>query len=139
MTIVNFMPAHKQAPVALWLLRNDVEAAARAVLASGAEAALVPAGEPCAPALAEALGDAVRVVECSPDLGFVYANGSAAAKVLKGEKPIPSCAEGECEDRSMSAAELLSPEGKRWVWAEGAAAPVLLDKSTTVGDRKSVV
>lgn len=132
MTIVNFMPAHKQAPVALWLLRNDVEAAARAVLASGAEAVLVPAGEPCAPALAEALGDAVRVVECPSDLGFVYANGSAAAKVLKGEKPIPSCAEGECEDRSVSAAELLSPEGKRWVWAEGAAAPVLLDKSTTV-------
>ena len=48
MTIVNFMPAHKQAPVALWLLRNDVEAAARAVLASGAEAVLVPAGEPSA-------------------------------------------------------------------------------------------
>lgn len=28
MTIINFMPAHKQAPVALWLLKKDVAAAA---------------------------------------------------------------------------------------------------------------
>lgn len=28
MTIINFMPAHKQAPVALWLLKKDVAATA---------------------------------------------------------------------------------------------------------------
>lgn len=28
MTIINFMPVHRQAPVALWLLKKDVAAAA---------------------------------------------------------------------------------------------------------------
>ena len=32
MTIINFMPAHKQAPVALWLLKKDVAAAAEKII-----------------------------------------------------------------------------------------------------------
>lgn len=133
MTIVNFMPAHKQAPVALWLLKKDVACAAEKIRAAGAEAVLVPAGEPVAADLASALGDGVRVVECDPELGFVYTNGSAAAKCLAGEKPIPSHAAGEGDEVSLSAAELLAPEGKRWVWLEGAPEPVCLDATATVG------
>ena len=133
MTIVNFMPAYKQAPVALWLLKRDVAAAAEKIRAAGASAVLVPAGDPVAPELATVLGDAVRVVECDPELGFVYTNGSAAARTLAGEKPIPSHAADEGDEVSISGAELLSAEEKRWVWFEGAAAPVELDATTTVG------
>ena len=134
MTIVNFMPAYAQAPVASRLLSSDVAAAAEKVRESGAEAVLVPRGCEGAAALADALGEGVRVVECDPELGFVYANSSAAAHVLVGEKPIPSCAEGEGTDRCVSAAELLSAEGKRWVWLEGAGAPVELAAKATVGE-----
>ena len=134
MTIVNFMPAYAQAPVAPWLLSKDVAAAAAKVREAGADAALVPAGCEGATALADALGEGVRVVECAPELGFVYANGSAAARCLDGEKPIPSCAEGEGETRSVSASELLSADGSRWVWLEGADAPVELAATTTVGE-----
>lgn len=87
MTIVNLMPAHRQAPVALWLLARDFDASAKKIAATGAEAVLLPAGHELAARLSDALGDSVRVVECNPELGFVYANPSAAAKVLSGEKP----------------------------------------------------
>lgn len=133
MTIVNFMPAHKQAPVALWLLKKDVAAAAEKIKSAGAEAVLVPEGDAVAPELAAALGEAVRVVECNPELGFVYANGSAAARTLVGEKPIPSHAEGEGDDTCVSGSELLAADGKRWVWLEGAPEPVEMDATTTVG------
>ncbi|WP_321971943.1 NADH-ubiquinone oxidoreductase-F iron-sulfur binding region domain-containing protein [Paratractidigestivibacter sp.] len=133
MIIVNFMPAHKQAPVALWLLKKDVAAAAEKIKSAGAEAVLVPAGDPVATELASALDDAARVVECNPELGFVYANGSAAARTLVGEKPIPSHAEGEGDERCLYGSELLCADGKRWVWLEGAEAPVQMDATATVG------
>lgn len=47
----------------------------------------MPAGDEVSAALADALGESCRVIECDPSLGFVYANGSAAAKMLDGEKP----------------------------------------------------
>ena len=59
-----------------------------------------------------------------PELGFVYANPSAAAKVLSGEKPIPSCANGEGADSVIEGSALLADEGSRWVWLEGASEPV---------------
>ena len=132
MTIVNLMPAHRQAPVALWLLARDFDASAKKIAATGAEAVLLPAGHELAARLSDALGDSVRVVECNPELGFVYANPSAAAKVLSGEKPIPSCANGEGADSVIEGGALLSKEGSRWVWPEGASEPVCLDATTTV-------
>ena len=132
MTIVNLMPAHRQAPVALWLLARDFDASAKKIAATGAEAVLLPAGHELAARLSDALGDSVRVVECNPELGFVYANPSAAAKVLSGEKPIPSCANGEGADSVIEGGALLSEEGSRWVWPEGASKPVCLDATTTV-------
>lgn len=131
MTIINFMPVHRQAPVALWLLKKDVAAAADKILKTGAQAVLVPAGDEASSALADALGDSCRVVECDPSLGFVYTNGSAAAKMLKGEKPLPSCCEGEGDDRCVSGSELLAVEGKHWVWFDGADEPVELDCVTS--------
>ena len=44
MTIINFMPVHRQAPVALWLLKKDVAAAAEKIAEAGAQAVLMPAG-----------------------------------------------------------------------------------------------
>ena len=128
MTIINFMPAHKQAPVALWLLKKDVAAAAEKIAGAGAQAVLVPAGDEVSAALADALGESCRVIECDPSLGFVYANGSAAAKMLDGEKPLPSCCEGDGADRCLSGSELLAAEGKRWVWIDGAEEPVEVDR-----------
>ena len=105
MTIINFMPVHRQAPVALWLLKKDVAAAAEKIAKTGAQAVLVPARDEASSALADALGDSCRVVECDPSLGFVYTNGSAAAKMLKGEKPLPSCCEGEMAARYLAPGE----------------------------------
>ena len=115
MTIVNLMPAYAQAPVALWLLARDVAAGARAIAAAGAEAVLLPAGHELAAPLAAELGDTCRVVGCDPSFGFVYGNASAAAKVAAGEKPIPSCANGEGADVLLDGAELLGAPGRRWV------------------------
>ena len=133
MTIVNLMPAYVQAPVALWLLRRDVAAAAGKILAAGADAVLVPEFDDAVPELTCALGDACRVVECDPSLGFVYSNASAAAKVVSGEKPIPSCANGEGADVLLDGSVLFAEKGSRWVWAEGATEPVELPVKTTVG------
>ena len=134
MTVVNLMPAHRQAPVALWLLARDFDACVSKIAESGAEAVLVPAGHELAARLADALGDSVRVVECNPELGFVYANPSAAAKVLSGEKPIPSCANGEGTDSVIEGSALLADEGSRWVWLEGASEPVCLGATATVAE-----
>ena len=128
MTIINFMPVHRQAPVALWLLKKDVAAAAEKIAEAGAQAVLMPAGDEVSATLADALGESCRVIECDPSRGFVYANGSAAAKMLDGEKPLPSCCEGEGDDRCLSGSELLAAEGKRWVWFDGADEPVEVDR-----------
>lgn len=134
MTVVNLMPAHRQAPVALWLLARDFDASVSKIADSGAKAVLVPAGHELAARLADALGDSLRVVECNPELGFVYANPSAAAKVLSGEKPIPSCANGEGADSVIEGSALLADEGSRWVWLEGASEPVCLGATATVAE-----
>ena len=57
MTNVNLMPAHRQAPVALWLLARDFDASAKKIAATGAEAVLLPAGHELAARLSDALGD----------------------------------------------------------------------------------
>ena len=122
-TIVSFMPAYAAAPVSLHLLKADVEGAAKKISAlEGEVAVLVPSGEAeLAARLGELLGDAARVVTADASLGFVYANDTACACVLKGEK------------RLVAGSELLGNEGSRWVWLEGANAPVELPVSTTVG------
>lgn len=135
-TIVSFMPTYAAAPVSLHLLKEDVAAAASKISAlEGEVAVLVPAGEPVAAELASALGDAARVVEADASLGFVYANDTACARVLAGEKPLPSAVNGTTEGlRLVQGSELLGGEGRRWTWLEGADAPVELPAATTVGE-----
>ena len=109
MTIINFMPAHKQAPVALWLLKKDVAAAAEKIAGAGAQAVLVPAGDEVSAALADALGESCRVIECDPSLGFVYANGrgqdarrrKASPILLRGRwrRPLPERIRVTCRRR----------------------------------------
>lgn len=127
MTIINFMPVHRQAPVALWLIRRTWRPL-RKIAEAGAQAVLMPAGDEVSATLADALGESCRVIECDPSRGFVYANGSAAAKMLDGEKPLPSCCEGDGADRCLNGSELLAAEGKRWVWFDGADEPVEVDR-----------
>ena len=135
-TIVSFMPTYAAAPVSLHLLKGDVEGAAEKISGLGGEVAvLVPSTEPeLAARLRELLGDAARVVEADLSLGFVYANDTACACVLKGEKPLPSEVTGITPElRLIAGSELLGTEGSRWTWIEGADAPVELPASTTVG------
>ena len=135
-TIVSFMPAYAAAPVSLHLLKADVEGAAKKISAlEGEVSVLVPSDEAeLAARLGELLGDAARVVTADASLGFVYANDTACACVLKGEKPLPSEVTGTTSElRLVSGSELLGNEGSRWVWFEGAGAPVELPVSTTVG------
>lgn len=136
-TIVSFVPTYAEAPVSLHLLKADVEGAAEKICAlEGEVAVLVPRseGELCA-RLAALVGDAARVVEADDSLGFVYANDTACACVLAGEKPLPSEPNGTTPDlRLVSGSELLGSEGTRWTWLAGADAPVELPASTTVGE-----
>lgn len=136
-TIVSFMPVYAAAPVSLHLLKADVDAAAERIGAlEGEVAVLVPASEgETAARLRELLGDAARVVEADASLGFVYANDTACARVLAGEKPLPSEVTGTTPDlRLVQGSELLGNEGLRWTWFEGADAPVELPASTTVAE-----
>lgn len=136
-TIVSFMPVYAAAPVSLHLLKADVDAAAERIAAlEGEVAVLVPASEAGTVArLRELLGDSARVVEADASLGFVYANDTACACVLAGEKPLPSEVTGTTPDlRLVQGSELLGSEGCRWTWFEGADAPVELPASTTVAE-----
>lgn len=135
-TIVSFMPAYAAAPVSLHLLKADVPAAAGKISAlEGEVAVLVPSAEnELVAQLAELLGEGVRVIGADASLGFVYANDTACACVLAGEKPLPSAVNGTTPDlRLVQGSELLGAEGSRWTWFEGADAPVELPASTTVG------
>ena len=139
-TIVSFMPVYAAAPVSLHLLKADVETAAERIRALAGEGdeltVLVPADESdliCR--LAELLGDAARVVGADASLGFVYANDTACARVLEGEKPLPSAVTGTTEGlRLVQGSELLGHEGMRWTWLEGADAPVELPATVTVAE-----
>lgn len=136
-TIVSFMPVYAAAPVSLHLLKEDVDAAAEKISAlEGEVAVLVPSNEPeLADKLAALLGDAVRVIAADPSLGFVYTNDTACARVLEGEKPLPSEVNGTTPDlRLVQGSELLGHDGSRWAWFEGADAPVELPVSTTVAE-----
>ena len=130
-TIVNFIPAYAAAPVSLWLLARDVDGVCERICELAAEAevsVLVPDGHELAGVLDERLGERVRVVRCAAEAGFAYGNESAALAVLAGEKPLPSAPAGTSESaRVVAGSELASAPGKRWVWPEGADAPVELD------------
>lgn len=139
-TIINFVPAYKDRPVALELLKKDVPTAAeaiKAVINNADGAVIMPAGIPeLTEQLAVQLEGVARVTEETlPGLGFVYSNDTAAPRVLNGEKPLPSEVTGKSEGLSLiDGAKLLSPDGKRFVWFEGADAPVELPARVHIGD-----
>lgn len=140
-TIINFMPVYHQAPVSLHLLKADVDGAAAKIRAvaedDGDLRVLVPSDEGELAAqlrLALALGDEV-VAEADPLVGFVYANDTACAQVVRGEKPIPSAVSGTASDvRLIQGEELLGEAGKKLVWLHGAKEPVELSCEATVAD-----
>ena len=92
MTLVNFMPLDRSHPVALELLRSNLEEAARRVAAEDVRL-LVPAS---ATDVVTALPEG-SFVTADDSFGFVYANDTAAAIVLAGEKPLPSAVSGTTE------------------------------------------
>jgi NADH-quinone oxidoreductase subunit F len=92
MTLVNFMPLDRSHPVALELLRSNLEEAAQRVAAEDVRL-LVPAS---ATDVAAALPEG-SFVTADDSFGFVYANDTAAARVLVGEKPLPSAVSGTTE------------------------------------------
>ncbi len=138
-TIISFMPAYQAAPVSLHLLKADVEGAAEKVCALAAQgdevAVLLPAAEAeLAAKLEGILGDAARIVLADASSGFVYGNDTACARVLAGEKPLPSEVTGTTSGlRLIAGSELLGTPGACQVWLEGADAPVELPATTTVG------
>lgn len=89
MTLVNFMPLDRSHPVALELLRLNLGEAAQRVAAEDVRL-LVPAS---ATDVVTALPEG-SFVTADDSFGFVYANDTAAARVLVGEKPLPSAVSG---------------------------------------------
>ena len=89
MTLVNFMPLDRSHPVALELLLLNLGEAAQRVAAEDVRL-LVPAS---ATDVVTALPEG-SFVTADDSFGFVYANDTAAARVLVGEKPLPSAVSG---------------------------------------------
>ena len=140
-TIVNFVPAYKQAPVASYLLSKDLSNAAKKINALHAEDNQVSVILPQTAAelkdqLQDQLDEEILVVfETLPGLGFVYQNDTAAFRVLEGEKPLPSAVNGSTEGLQLiDGGKLLAHEGKRFVWFEGKDDPVELFEETTIKD-----
>lgn len=130
MTIVNFMPVYRQAPVSLSLLRQDVDAAVEKARAEGVRV-ILPASEA---GLVQAFRDAgVEVVGADERIGFLYGNDTAAARIFEGEKPIPSDVTGRAEEPVVSGEAWLRPEADdKLVWLEGAAEARPVPRHATV-------
>ena len=125
MTLVNFMPLDRSHLVALELLRSNLEEAARRVAAEDVRL-LVPAS---ATDVAAALPEG-SFVTADDSFGFVYANDTAAARVLVGEKPLSSAVSGTTE----GAEPLVSGES----WLCGDVGELLGAASVSADDVKAV-
>ena len=136
MTIINFMPAYAEAPVSLHLLKSDVEGAlakVRALAQTDEVAVVLPQDE----------GDLLSkfseagVTACGADasFGFVYVNATALERVVAGEKPIPQGLSSDAAAHVITGEELLAEDdASKWVWAEGAEAPVRVPAHLTGGE-----
>lgn len=129
MTIVNFMPLDRRHPVALELLRSHLDEAARRV-AEEDVLLVVPAS---ATDVAETLPEG-SCVTADDSFGYVYANDTACAQLLKGEKPLPSAVSGTTSDVPpvISGESWLSGAGKKIVYVGDTR--VEAAATTTVGD-----
>lgn len=129
MTLVNFMPLDRSHPAALELLRSNLEEAARRAAAEDVRL-LVPAS---AADVIAALPEG-SFVTADDSFGFVYANDTAAARVLVGEKPLPSAVSGTTEgcDPLVSGESWLCGDERKVVY-EGDAC-VESAAHTTVGE-----
>ena len=92
MILVNFMPLDHRHPVALELLRSNLEEAARRAVAEDVRLLVPVSATDVAAVLPEG-----SFVTADDSFGFVYANDTAAACVLVGEKPLPSAVSGTTE------------------------------------------
>jgi len=140
---INFMPQYADAPVSLWLLKKNVDAAATAaadavkngtqlrlllpsgasdtaaaltaaVASSGVSAHVVRGSNPDDEAEASAADVIVTLNDAS--FGFVYTNDRAAARVFTGDKPIPAHHNGEAALDGSLPPTLISGEA----WLRGA-------------------
>lgn len=129
MTLVNFMPLDRSHPVALELLRSNLEEAARRAAAEDVRL-LVPAS---AADVIAALPEG-SFVTADDSFGFVYANDTAAARVLVGEKPLPSAVSGTTEgcDPLVSGESWLCGDERKVVYVGDAR--VESAAQTTVGE-----
>ena len=129
MTFVNFMPLDRSHPAALELLRSNLEEAARRAAAEDVRL-LVPAS---AADVIAALPEG-SYVTADDSFGFVYANDTAAARVLVGEKPLPSAVSGTTEgcDPLVSGESWLCGDERKVVYVGDAR--VESAAHTTVGE-----
>lgn len=125
MTIVNFMPAYRQAPVSLRLLQDHLDEAVQKAQGQDLKI-MVPEGSD----LAERLGGSC--VPMDGKLGFLYSNNSAAEVALRGFRLVPTGPEGSGAIPLVSGESwLLGDETSKYVWFEGAEAPVRVPSQTT--------
>lgn len=133
--IVSFMPTYAAAPTSLYVLGQDVAAAAEKINAlDGKTSVIMPAGHDLVAPLREALNEDVTLLEADPTIGFVYSNDSACMAALRGQQPVPSAVTGIATAalQLIAGSELLAPEGTAWTWFEGADKPVNLPRELSV-------
>ncbi|MCC6099729.1 MAG: 4Fe-4S binding protein [Olsenella sp.] len=125
MTIVNFMPASKAAPVATDLLR---ERAGEVVGRASREDVTLLVPRTCEGLMSDLPRD--RWVACDDSFGYVYANDTAAAQVLAGEKPLPSGVTGVGPTPVVGGEAWLAGNAEKRVYVGGT--PVTSPATTTV-------
>ena len=125
MTIVNFMPAYKQAPVSLRLLQEHLDEAVQK--SAGQDLKLmVPEGSE----LVEKLGEVAAPMDGK--LGFLYTNNSAAEVALRGFHLVPTGPAGTGKTPLVSGEDwLLGDDDSKYVWFDGAETPVKVLAKTT--------
>lgn len=110
MTLVNFMPIDRRRPVALELLRSDLPSAAARVSAEDVQLIIPSSAQDVVAALPS------EKVFCADDsFGYVYTNDTAAARVLVGEKPLPSAVSGTTGAEAVVSGEAWLRGGEKKV------------------------
>lgn len=139
--IVSFVPTYAAAPLALYLLEQDVLAAAKKINdLDGQTSVIMPKGHEKLEELKAALRADIAVAEVDPKRGFVYSNDSACAAALRGLEPVPSAVTGSAKAamQLFAAQDLLTDDESAWIYFAGQDSPHKLSKKLTVGELLAV-
>ncbi|MGV8979619.1 NADH-ubiquinone oxidoreductase-F iron-sulfur binding region domain-containing protein [Clostridium sp.] len=121
--ICNAVPAYKEAPVSIDILKNGTSQVLEAIYLKKAEKNYIILGAKEKDIKSQIETEAKNYPDMDLDIifvdgsfGFVYRNASAILKVIEGEKPIPSSAK---ENDAVCTVEMLLDSESKKVYVDG--------------------